>query len=106
MCLVFALCLFLFFVKPKPAYDMRISDWSSDVCSSDLTSRTAAAAAAASDAWAFRWGWAAPASAGGGIGGLGLIAIVVIALLFGVDPGVLLTEIGRASWRERVCTYV
>src|SRR3546814_7609434 len=28
---------------------------------------------------------------GGGIGGLGLIAIVVIALLFGVDPGVLLT---------------
>src|SRR3546814_7099159 len=27
--------LFLFF-KQKTAYDMRISDWSSDVCSSDL----------------------------------------------------------------------
>src|SRR3546814_4618187 len=25
-----------FFVKKKPAYEMRISDWSSDVCSSDL----------------------------------------------------------------------
>src|SRR3546814_10635983 len=25
-----------FFVKPKTAYEMRISDWSSDVCSSDL----------------------------------------------------------------------
>src|SRR3546814_20736817 len=28
--------LFLFFFKQKTAYDMRISDWSSDVCSSDL----------------------------------------------------------------------
>src|SRR3546814_5510512 len=29
--------LFVFFFKQKPAYEMRISDWSSDVCSSDLT---------------------------------------------------------------------
>src|SRR3546814_5882718 len=28
--------VFLFFFKPKTAYEMRISDWSSDVCSSDL----------------------------------------------------------------------
>src|SRR3546814_10856126 len=27
---------FLFFYKQKPAYDVSISDWSSDVCSSDL----------------------------------------------------------------------
>src|SRR3546814_7466088 len=27
----------IFFFKQKTAYDMRISDWSSDVCSSDLT---------------------------------------------------------------------
>src|SRR3546814_3799694 len=27
---------FVFFVKQKTAYEMRISDWSSDVCSSDL----------------------------------------------------------------------
>src|SRR3546814_18433684 len=26
----------IFFFKPKTAYEMRISDWSSDVCSSDL----------------------------------------------------------------------
>src|SRR3546814_2598902 len=30
------LCLFFFF-KHKTAYEMRISDWSADVCSSDLT---------------------------------------------------------------------
>src|SRR3546814_3455224 len=29
-------CVFFFFVKQKTAYEMRISDWSSDVCSSDL----------------------------------------------------------------------
>src|SRR3546814_8689514 len=28
--------LLLFFFKQKTAYEMRISDWSSDVCSSDL----------------------------------------------------------------------
>src|SRR3546814_6083567 len=31
------LWLFVFFFKQKTAYEMRISDWSSDVCSSDLT---------------------------------------------------------------------
>src|SRR3546814_3074130 len=31
------LCVFIFFFfKQKTAYEMRISDWSSDVCSSDL----------------------------------------------------------------------
>src|SRR3546814_6290562 len=28
---------FFFFFKQKTAYEMRISDWSSDVCSSDLS---------------------------------------------------------------------
>src|SRR3546814_8063619 len=32
---VCSLCVFFFF-KQKTAYEMRISDWSSDVCSSDL----------------------------------------------------------------------
>src|SRR3546814_6331217 len=34
----YSLCLFMyfFFFKQKTAYEMRISDWSSDVCSSDL----------------------------------------------------------------------
>src|SRR3546814_10076638 len=30
------LCCCFFFFKQKTAYEMRISDWSSDVCSSDL----------------------------------------------------------------------
>src|SRR3546814_7392008 len=30
------MCIFFFFFKQKTAYEMRISDWSSDVCSSDL----------------------------------------------------------------------
>src|SRR3546814_967461 len=33
----FLVCfIFFFFFKQKTAYEMRISDWSSDVCSSDL----------------------------------------------------------------------
>src|SRR3546814_10916983 len=42
-CIVFVCCvvlndliLLIFFFKQKTAYEMRISDWSSDVCSSDL----------------------------------------------------------------------
>src|SRR3546814_15710140 len=35
--LVLVFCVLFFFVKQKTAYEMRISDWSSDVCSSDLT---------------------------------------------------------------------
>src|SRR3546814_5523508 len=30
------MCCLFFFFKQKTAYEMRISDWSSDVCSSDL----------------------------------------------------------------------
>src|SRR3546814_12837957 len=30
------MCCFFFFFKQRTAYEVRISDWSSDVCSSDL----------------------------------------------------------------------
>src|SRR3546814_6207054 len=33
---------FFFFFKQKTAYEMRISDWSSDVCSSDLDAKSEA----------------------------------------------------------------
>src|SRR3546814_9934771 len=33
--------LYCFFFKQKTAYEMRISDWSSDVCSSDLLEKSA-----------------------------------------------------------------
>src|SRR3546814_10172771 len=46
LCFDFSVCyfcyvcfVFFFFFKQKTAYEMRISDWSSDVCSSDLTKR-------------------------------------------------------------------
>src|SRR3546814_4933348 len=34
------ICCCVFFFKQKTAYEMRISDWSSDVCSSDLVALT------------------------------------------------------------------
>src|SRR3546814_1233297 len=36
VCVLMWFCVFFFFFKQKTAYEMRISDWSSDVCSSDL----------------------------------------------------------------------
>src|SRR3546814_7812478 len=36
MSVLFGVCIFVCFFKQKTAYEMRISDWSSDVCSSDL----------------------------------------------------------------------
>src|SRR3546814_2173892 len=39
--------LFFFFFKQKTAYEMRISDWSSDVCSSDLFGSSATGFSAA-----------------------------------------------------------
>src|SRR3546814_9939073 len=38
-CIDCVLSQFFFFFKQKTAYEMRISDWSSDVCSSDLLQR-------------------------------------------------------------------
>src|SRR3546814_11496286 len=48
MCVLYCVCssvfVIFFFFKQKTAYDMRISDWSSDVCSSDLHDRLRLAA--------------------------------------------------------------
>src|SRR3546814_2991924 len=38
---VYCIYMYFFFFKQKTAYEMRISDWSSDVCSSDLVVRQA-----------------------------------------------------------------
>src|SRR3546814_2955148 len=77
---------YFFFFKQKTAYEMRISDWSSDVCSSDL--------------YAHR-----PRSDIGGVGGaiVGRDGDHMRALLLRRDRG---QQIGRASCRERVCQYV
>src|SRR3546814_2964762 len=39
VCLDVVMLEFIFFFKHKTAYELRISDWSSDVCSSDLQMR-------------------------------------------------------------------
>src|SRR3546814_8071526 len=57
LCL-FVLFYFVFFFKQKTAYEMRISDWSSDVCSSDL--RDAFAADRLDDARQHRYALAEP----------------------------------------------
>src|SRR3546814_7048082 len=89
--IVMCLCS-VFFVKQKTAYEMRISDWSSDVCSSDLQIRTLVAHLWEND---------------------GEVLTVTGQFLDSVNvppPGLLpelwAPEIGRASCRESVCQYV
>src|SRR3546814_3453337 len=99
---MFCSCVRLFFFfKQKTAYEMRISDWSSDVCSSDLpfivyviSAASQALRDAGLDDMSEEERLRAGCSIGSGIGGL---------------PGIeseSLVQIGRASCRERVCQYV
>src|SRR3546814_7042746 len=78
-----SICLFFFFFKQKTAYEMRISDWSSDVCSSDL-----------------------PPDILARIEDSSLTAAGVVGNLAQRMQPRLQHEIGRASCRERVCQYV
>src|SRR3546814_9733805 len=103
---VFMLCyLYLFFFfKQKTAYEMRISDWSSDVCSSDLPRRrrrTRALAAKRAEATHIvsmahdhdrQRAWSASRCP----------SRLAAPLAFTSTGG----EIGRASWRGSVCQYV
>src|SRR3546814_9556750 len=97
----------IFFLKQKTAYEMRISDWSSDVCSSDLTRGQLGVAYLGARAFNI-----AP-----------LVRISrpdAASILSALDDGAVGVmvphvssaekardiEIGRASCRERVCQYV
>src|SRR3546814_2395626 len=85
----FCFSLFFFFFKQKTAYEMRISDWSSDVCSSDLSRQRARGE-----------------STRLGAGLLGERGELRDDPEIGLDPRPHAGEIGRASCRERVCQYV
>src|SRR3546814_7514656 len=95
---------FLFFFKQKTAYEMRISDWSSDVCSSDLeihrhpyiTFDIEGTGLDEHATAALALGPAVPAAAEG-------FPAKPITLVVPFPPG---GQIGRASCRERVCQYV
>src|SRR3546814_4398159 len=92
--LLFMLICSFFFFKQKTAYDMRISDWSSDVCSSDLESGDAFLKIARPDPGCILLDLRMP-----GMDGLEVQDELRAR-------GVALPEIGRASCRERVCQYV
>src|SRR3546814_4348677 len=98
---------FVFF-KQKTAYEMRISDWSSDVCSSDLLDQRRAQVLVESlivevstdKAAEFGIQW----MAGGNDLSSGNTSFMGGANFNG--SGINPSEIGRASCRERVCQYV
>src|SRR3546814_10777824 len=99
----------MFVFKQKTAYEMLISDWSSDVCSSDLGLQSFLADAAHDGVEQMR-GLARPAGEGRAVDVdalrrhhlcLAIEGQMVIELVHD-DMG----EIGRASGRERVCQYV
>src|SRR3546814_1631608 len=94
--------------KQKTAYEMRISDWSSDVCSSDLyPSRFPLRAESVKDNGARTEGVEA-LNMRRVARELGVSARLLYHHVRNKDEMVelLADEIGRASCRERVCQYV
>src|SRR3546814_10282677 len=108
------MCMLCFLFKQKTAYEMRISDWSSDVCSSDLAAEIGDLEP--DPAKSFNWDLVREASRRGlrtltipkKYGGEGAdvmtLSMVGECLAYG-DLGVAV-EIGRASCRESVCQFV
>src|SRR3546814_6588400 len=102
-----SLCIFgyvFFFFKQKTAYEMRISDWSSDVCSSDLVDdpgkvpiRIAGVPVKMS---------LTPGAVNRRAPLLGEHTRLRLAEAGVSEDEIELLKIGRASCRERVCQYV
>src|SRR3546814_8741322 len=93
------LLLFFFFFKQKTAYEMRISDWSSDVCSSDLGVIAERAPVFHRNRPAVVW----PAEDKRIVRHDEHVREPTWIRVF---PAPSYSEIGRASCRERVCQYV
>src|SRR3546814_2946263 len=91
---VLYVCKYFFFFKQKTAYEMRISDWSSDVCSSDLRIEPRVAHADQRNVEADEPGLEH-------LQHLRAQASRLQPCAVGLEP-----QIGRASCRERVCQYV
>src|SRR3546814_9146356 len=93
-------CGLFFFFKQKTAYEMRISDWSSDVCSSDLVTPYLRRSVAAELGIKPYEVWRTIESA------TAFKRRLRRCLFVGLSDGSRIDEIGRASCRERVCPYV
>src|SRR3546814_10532000 len=97
----FLVCSFFFF-KQKTAYEMRISDWSSDVCSSDLVEGLDHPEHRGIVFRRRRLHCRDPLVEPGIVDFEQLFVVVDLAVVeIGEMPA-----IGRASCRERVCQYV
>src|SRR3546814_5501093 len=81
------------FFKQKTAYEMRISDWSSDVCSSDLEPGR-------------RDGHPRRRQRAGDDGDMADAGALFQHHALQLAPVVIQQQIGRASCRESVCQYV
>src|SRR3546814_2961467 len=94
-----------FFFKQKTAYEMRISDWSSDVCSSDLdfNDRDAVVYGASTDSEFVHLAWRRDHE---DLRDLPFPMLADLKRELSSALGILHEEIGRASCRERVCQYV
>src|SRR3546814_7916424 len=102
--MMYFLLLFIFFFKQKTAYEMRISDWSSDVCSSDLI---IAAAKAGPDAILLpKVESAVQVQQVEALLKANDAPKTAIWCMMETPKGILQAQIGRASCRERVCQYV
>src|SRR3546814_1988294 len=109
------ICLFdlFFFFKQKTAYEMRISDWSSDVCSSDL-GRNKRMTRAEAYAWMASTLAIPPEQAHIGMLNERQCEALILAVKNYKHVVQHAThwkqktrkQIGRASCRERVCQYV
>src|SRR3546814_5089850 len=95
-------CVVFFFFKQKTAYEMRISDWNSDVCSSDLLAQQLQRADQRLDVVAVDRPGVVEAHL---LEQRGRHEHALPVLLPAAhEPG--RSEIGRASWRARECQYV
>src|SRR3546814_9547375 len=95
--IIFFMLLLFFFFKQKTAYEMRISDWSSDVCSSDLSADLGCTAAYLGLDHALERAHLRvdePARR--------RVVVELDAQALHHPPD----QIGRASCRDRVCQYV
>src|SRR3546814_5161632 len=96
----------VFFFKQKTAYEMRISDWSSDVCSSDLKASFACSPAPRSRSRASYRREGADMAFTDIFIRRPILAIVVSLLILLVGLSATFSQIGSASCRARVCQYV
>src|SRR3546814_9489432 len=97
-----------FFFKQKTAYEMRISDWSSDVCSSDLLDlqlRRRGVRTVVIGGVATNFGVESTARSAHEHGYAPVLVEDACASL-SADLHDFAFKIGRASCRERVCQYV